>query len=166
MASRVVLMCGMTGAGKTTYASKLVALGLHRLSIDEYIHDRYGTFGVDFDEVQWIEYQEEADLHVRHQLVDLIKQNQDVVVDLSFWNRAGRDEYKQLIESHGARWELIYIKVDPLILPERIEKRRMRHDANAFPIEPEMLARFIAGFEVPDGEGETVIESAENDPSL
>jgi hypothetical protein len=53
------------------------------------------------------------------------------------------------------------VKVDPAILPGRLASRRERNDANAFPIEPEMLARFIAGFEAPEGEGETVIENGE-----
>ena len=154
-------MCGLVGSGKTTYATTLAEQGWHRLSIDEYIFERYGVFGVDFDEPQWIVFQEEADESVRAQLVDLIGQGRDVVVDHSFWNRASRDEFKHLVESHGGSWELVYIKVDPAVLPGRLVERRNRDDANAFPIEPEMLARFIAGFEHPEGEGETVIEIAE-----
>jgi predicted kinase len=94
-------------------------------------------------------------------LVELIGLGRDVVVDLSFWNRAMRDEFKHIVESRGASWELVYVKVDPAILPGRLASRRERNDANAFPIEPEMLARFVAGFEAPEGEGETVIENGE-----
>ncbi|MEJ7839643.1 MAG: ATP-binding protein [Thermomicrobiales bacterium] len=158
MASRVVMMCGLSGSGKTTYAESLVAAGMARLSIDEYIHARYGIFGVDYDATQWLVYQQEADAAVRAELVSLMDQEIDVVVDLSFWNRAGRDEYKCLIEAHGAEWDLVYIKVDPSILPERLAVRARRSDANAFPVPPEMLAAFIAGFEAPDGEGERIIE--------
>jgi predicted kinase len=154
-------MCGLTGAGKTTYARSLVDQGWLRLSIDEYIFARYGVFGVDFEEAQWIVYQTEAEKHVREQLVELLDLGRDVVVDLSFWNRTMRDEFKHIVESQGASWELVYIKVDPVILPGRLATRRERNDANAFPIEPEMLARFIAGFEAPEGEGETVIEIAD-----
>ena len=166
MASRVVLMCGLSGAGKTTYAATLVEQGWQRLSIDEYIFARYGVFGVDFDESEWIVFQVKADAHVRTQLIELIGLGRDVVVDLSFWNRAMRDEFKQLVESQGASWDLVYIKVDPAVLPGRLALRRERPGADAFPIEPEMLARFIAGFEAPDGEGETVIEFDLYEPLL
>jgi predicted kinase len=33
-----------------------------------------------------------------------------VVIDYSFWSRANRDRYKAVIESHGCRRELIWLK--------------------------------------------------------
>jgi predicted kinase len=159
VSTRVVLMCGLVGSGKTTYALGLEARGLVRLSVDEYIWRKYGIFGIDFDEPQWIGHQQEAEQFLRDRLVEHIRAGEDVVLDLSFWNRAMRDDYRQLIESAGGRWELHYMKVDPEILPARLATRRLRSDANAFPIEPEMLTRFIASFEHPTGEGEIVIES-------
>jgi predicted kinase len=147
-------MCGMVGSGKTTYALRLA-----RLSVDEYIWRKYGVFGVDFDEPQWIGYQAEAEADLKDRLVAHIRAGEDVIVDFSFWNRAMRDEYKRLVESAGGRWELHYMKVDPAVLPARLANRRLQGDANAFPIADEMLARFIEGFEHPDGEGEIVIVS-------
>ena len=47
--SRVVLMCGVAGAGKTTYAKELEAQGYARLSIDEEVWERFGRYGVDYD---------------------------------------------------------------------------------------------------------------------
>ncbi|MFF4925305.1 AAA family ATPase [Kitasatospora sp. NPDC001261] len=38
----VVLMCGLPGAGKTTYAMGLVRRGYARLSIDEVVWERLG----------------------------------------------------------------------------------------------------------------------------
>ncbi|MFG3225768.1 AAA family ATPase [Kitasatospora sp. NPDC048194] len=40
--STVVLMCGLPGAGKTTYARALVRRGYVRLSIDEVVWRRLG----------------------------------------------------------------------------------------------------------------------------
>jgi predicted kinase len=152
-------MCGMVGSGKTTYALRLAVQGLACLSVDGYIWHKYGVFGVDFDEARWIDYQAEAETFLKDRLVRHIRAGEDVVVDFSFWNRAMRDDYKRLVESAGGRWELHYMKVDPALLPARLAARRLRDDANAFPIEPEMLTRFIDGFEHPTGEGEIVIES-------
>jgi predicted kinase len=82
------------------------------------------------------------------------------VVDFSFWQRAARDRYKQLIEEAGASWELLYLKVDPAILRERLATRSARFDANAaFPITDETLEAFLSDFEEPHDEGETVIET-------
>ena len=47
--SLVVLMCGIAGAGKTTYAQKLEAQGYIRLSKDEEIWERFGRYGIDYD---------------------------------------------------------------------------------------------------------------------
>jgi len=57
-------------------------------------------------------------------------------------------------------WELIHLKVQPDELRQRLLIRSERFDANAaFPITEDILARFLSGFEIPNGEGETVIEA-------
>lgn len=92
-------------------------------------------------------------------MVDLIRNLKDVVVDFSFWQRARRERYKQLIEGAGGAWRLIYLKVAPDELRKRLKLRSQRFDANAaFPITEETLSFFLEGFEEPTGEGETVIE--------
>ncbi len=47
---------------------------------------------------------------MRRRLVDVVGQGCDVVVDLSFWRRASRDRYKQLVETAGGRWRLLYLQ--------------------------------------------------------
>jgi predicted kinase len=48
-ASRVVLMCGIAGSGKTTYAQRLERDGYVRLSIDEEVWRRFGRYGLDYE---------------------------------------------------------------------------------------------------------------------
>ena len=156
--SHVVLMCGVAGAGKTTYAQGLEARGYVRLSIDEVIWERFGRFGVDYDAGRYDEYSAAAETALRARLLELVRRGDDVVVDRSFWRRAARDEYKQLLADAGARWELVYLKVDREQLRERLAARAVRFDANAaFPITDDTLDRFLAGFEEPCDEGEIVI---------
>ncbi|WP_419882190.1 hypothetical protein ACN6MY_22865 [Peribacillus sp. B-H-3] len=51
------------------------------------------------------------------------------------------------------------MKVNPDELRERLRIRSKQFDANAaFPITEEILASFLNGFEVPEGEGEIVIK--------
>lgn len=87
----------------------------------------------------------------------MIRQGRHVVVDFSFWQRANRDRYKRLIEATGGTWRLIYLKVDPAVLRQRLDDRAERFDANAaFPITQGTLAAYLAGFEEPRDEGEDV----------
>lgn len=154
----VVLMCGVAGAGKTTYAQHLEAQGYVRLSVDEEVWRRFGRFGVDYEPGDYAHLSEVTEDLVRHQLLELLAEGRDVVVDLSFWRRADRDQYKQLIEAAGGRWKLVYLQVDSGVLHRRLAERAKRRDANAdFPITDDVLAAYLSGFEVPHGEGEQIV---------
>ncbi|MEK4235335.1 AAA family ATPase [Paenibacillus sp. FSL H7-0714] len=160
VASIVVMMCGVAGSGKTTFAQKLEKEGFVRLSIDEDIWATYGRFGVDYPEENYGSYLIESELKLRKELVKLIQAKQHVVVDFSFWQRQRRNDYKQLIEEHGGDWELIFLKVGPDELRQRLLIRSERFDANAaFTITEDTLTRFLSGFETPASEGEMVIEA-------
>ncbi|WP_430787414.1 AAA family ATPase [Virgibacillus flavescens] len=155
----VVMMCGVAGAGKTTFSQVLEEEGFVRLSIDEEIWATNGRYGIDFPMEKMEEYKEIAENKLRNQLIRLIQDKRQVVIDFSFWDRVRRDRYKQLIEKSGGKWKLIYMKVNPDILRERLRIRNKRFDANAFPITEELLTSYLNGFEIPNGEGEIVIEN-------
>ncbi|MGM0829166.1 MAG: AAA family ATPase [Bacillota bacterium] len=157
--SLVVMMCGVAGSGKTTFSQQLEKNGFVRLSIDEEIWATHGRYGIDFPMEKMEKYKEEAESKLRNDLLKLIHDKQQVVIDFSFWDRARRDRYKQLIEKSGGKWKLIYIKVSPDELRERLKIRNKRFDANAFPITEELLASYLNGFEIPKGEGEIVVEN-------
>ncbi|TDL64013.1 ATP-binding protein [Rhodococcus qingshengii] len=155
----VVMMCGVAGSGKTTFAQQLEKEGFVRLSIDEEIWATNGRYGIDFPAEKYEKYKEDAERKLRNQLVKLIQDKQRVVVDFSFWQRSRRNQYKQLIEEAGGKCKLIYLKVHPNVLRERLKIRSQRFDANAaFTITEEIITSFLRGFEAPIGEGEIVIE--------
>lgn len=155
----VVLMCGVAGSGKTTYAQDLEQQGYARLSIDEEVWRRFGRYGIDYPAEEYAALSRTTEEALRGRLLELIYAGREVVVDLSFWQRASRDEYKQLIEAAGGRWRLVYLKVRPDVLRLRLARRAAeRFDANAaFPITDDLLADYLAGFEEPRGEGEETI---------
>lgn len=156
----MVLMCGVAGSGKTTYAQDLERQGYARLSIDEEVWRRFGRYGIDYPAEEYAALSLTTEEALRVRLLELIDAGRRVVVDLSFWQRAGRDEYKQLIEAAGGRWRLVYLKVPPDVLRSRLARRAERFDANAaFPITDDLLADFLAGFEEPHGEGEETIQA-------
>jgi predicted kinase len=157
---QVVLMCGIAGAGKTTYAKQLEEQqGYVRLSIDEEIWRRFGRYGVDYDQSKYERFSDEAEVTLRQRLVELIGAGSDVVVDYSLWSRATRDEYKAVVELAGGSWQLVYLKATPEQLRERLVARRSRFDADAaFPISDGLLEHFLTAFQEPNGEGETVLD--------
>ncbi|MFJ3302816.1 AAA family ATPase [Streptomyces sp. NPDC086549] len=157
--STVVLMCGLPGAGKTTYAMELVRRGFARLSIDEVVWQRLGQrdAGLVLGAKAFDQLKEEVRRQQRQELVELMLAGRDVVVDYSFWSRAARDDYKALIESHGCRWELVHLKADRTTLERRLEVRNSEEGANSITVDDTLFSRYLANFEEPNGEGEQVV---------
>lgn len=155
----VVMMCGVSGSGKTTFSQILEHEGFVRLSIDEEIWSTNGRWGIDFPMEKLEEYRKDAERKLRNRLIKLIQDKKQVVIDFSFWDSERRNQYKKLIEDSGGKWKLIYLKVSQNDLRERLKLRNKRLDANSFPISEERLKSYLNGFEIPTGEGEIVIEN-------
>jgi predicted kinase len=155
----VVLMCGLPGSGKTTYAMELVRRGHVRLSIDEAVWRRLGRrdAGLVLEAAAFDRLKEEVRAEQRQELVELMLAGRDVVVDYSFWSRAARDDYKALVESHGCRWELVHLKADRTTVERRLEVRNGAEGANSVTVNKELLHRYLTDFEEPKGEGEQVL---------
>ncbi|GIH18825.1 hypothetical protein Raf01_69970 [Rugosimonospora africana] len=163
----MVLLCGIAGSGKTTYAKDLETRGYVRLSVDEEIWDRFGRYGVDYEPDEYERHTRVAREAVRERMLSLIAEGRDVVVDSSFWQRSLRQEYKQLIERAGGRWRLVYLRADPELLRGRLRVRAARFDANAaFPITEELFAHYLDSFEPPSGEGEEIVPVSDHVPAL
>lgn len=146
----IIMMCGVAGSGKTTYAQQLEKDGYIRLSIDEELWSNYGQYGIDYPIEKYNEYSEVVEEQLVNKLIMLIQQKENVVIDFSFWQRANRDKYKQLIEEAGGKWKLIYMKATPELLRMRLKERSKRFDANAaFEITEHILNAYIHGFEEP-----------------
>jgi predicted kinase len=153
----VVMMCGLAGSGKTTYALGLAGRGYLRLSVDEVIWRRLGRDLMLLDPAEREHQLATAEHEVSEELIRLVTAKKPVVLDMSFWNRAARDRYKALIEMHGGTWRLIYLKAGPGVLRRRLAVRNAQGGPNNVTVSAELLDRYLAGFEEPCGEGEHVI---------
>lgn len=151
-------MCGLPGAGKTTYATELMQRGYVRLSIDEVVWQRLGQrdAGLVLAADAFDRLKEEVRREQRQELVELMLAGRDAVVDYSFWSRAARDDYKALIESHGCRWELVHLKADRTMLERRLALRNGKEGANSVTVDATLFNHYLAKFEEPNGEGEQV----------
>lgn len=153
------MLCGLTGSGKTTYAKKLQRENpdLVRLSVDEIVFKLHGRYGIDYPEDKYFDYYKPAVEEFDRRLIDLLKNRRSVILDTGFWTKAERNKYKKLIEENGGEWRLIYFKISPKELAKRLEERNKRADANALTVTKEALNDFIARFEEPNDEGETIV---------
>ena len=156
-----MLMCGIPGSGKSTYARALEGRGFTRLSIDEVVWARIGRDAAELEPDEYDRLKRTAEQELWHELLRLLDARQPVVIDYSFWDRSRRHRYKAEIERRGCRWELVWLKVDFETVRRRLAIRNQQHGANSVTVDDELLKRYFASFEEPVGEGERVIETAD-----
>lgn len=158
MMSNVIMMCGVCGSGKTTYAKQKEKNGYVRLSIDEEIWKTYGRKGIDYPDCHYEELSGKTEAMLRERLIRLIKDNKNVVIDFSFWSRENRDFYRAIIEKAGGMAELVYMKASKETLQKRLKRRNTLLNANSpFIITDEILDHHYNDFEEPQGEGEIIL---------
>lgn len=141
--SRVVLVCGPAGSGKSTHARRLEREGYVRLSFDEEAWLRgHRAHPLPADRA--------AEVHaaLRERLVGLVRQGSDAVVDTSFWSRASRDSYRALLEPLGVVPVTHYLGT-----PRDVVLRRLAGRSNLGPhdiaVDPDLARAYLDGFEVP-----------------
>ncbi|WP_317452243.1 MULTISPECIES: ATP-binding protein [unclassified Streptomyces] len=158
-AAVVYLLVGLTGSGKTTYARRVLEpQGAVHLSVDEVVYERHGRYGVDYPENTYFEKETPVIAELHRRLAELVAEGRDVVWDHGLWPRKDREEMKELVQAAGGRWRLLYFPVERDELLRRLAERNARGDANALLVTPEALDDFFARFEVPQGEGEEIVE--------
>lgn len=152
------LLAGLTGSGKTAYARLVLeAAGAVRLSVDERVFARHGRYGVDYPHVTYFEKELPVLAEVRAEMVALLREDRDVVLDHGLWRRQDRDEWRRVAQEAGARVRLLYFPVPKPELVRRLSVRNAEQHANALFVSAEALDDFLARFDEPDGEGESVI---------
>lgn len=156
--SKVIMMCGVCGSGKTTYAKQKEKNGYIRLSIDEELWKTYGRKGIDYPDSRYEELSEKVEAMLCERLISFIKDGKNVVIDFSFWSKRNRSFYRKIIEKAGGTAELVYMKASKETLQKRLKKRNTLLNANSpFIITNEILEHHYNDFEEPRGEGEIIL---------
>ncbi|KAK5075707.1 hypothetical protein LTR24_009951 [Lithohypha guttulata] len=160
----VLMTCGIAGSGKSTLAKAVINELPHftRLSIDEIIYEKRGLYGVDYpaSDTLYQQYQKEADKIFIDLFRKLLKENEDIVLDRSFYSKEDRKEYKHMVDDGGGKWVLVYLKARSKeeLWDRTCERSAKGKDANsAMDISRSTFETYWTGFEEPQGEGEVVI---------
>ena len=142
--ARLVLLCGLPGAGKTTLALRLEReLPALRLCPDDWMtalgHDLFDDAARDVVEgLQW---------HLARRVLEL---GGTVILENGFWGRAEREERRAVARALGARVELRFLDAPLDELWRRIERRNRQPGWGAAPITRDQLEQWAPHFEPPD----------------
>ena len=139
-----ILLCGVAGAGKTTYARTLESDGYVRVSYDEELWALgCGSTDASPDALA------EADRRVRKRVRASIASGTPVVLDASLSTRAIRDDLRTFVCAAGGVPSLVVLDAPLELLATRVSSRKDRADANAQYFEEDALRRYHASFEFP-----------------
>lgn len=141
---RLILLCGLPGAGKTTLAKRLAReVPAVRLCPDEWMTD----LAVDLFDTS---FRDRLEHRFRTLAWELLRLGQNVVLEFGFWVRAERDELRIAGRALGAAVELHYLAVPFEELARRLDVRNVDPTARTVPITRELLTEYERMFQPPD----------------
>lgn len=145
MSGRLILLCGLAGAGKTTLAKRLEVDGAIRMCPDEWlvalgldIYDKDARVAV--ETLQW-------DLAQK-----LVLQGMTVVDECGVWLRHERDQRRTWARQHGVAVELRFLDAPVEVLTARVAERNRSLPDGAPRIEPALVAFWDERIERPDSD--------------
>ena len=151
--ARLILVCGLPGAGKTTLALRLAdEVPAVRLSGDEWMIG----LGIDLHDER---ARDELEALFWQLAQDLLRSGRSVILESGFWARSDRDEKRVGAQGAGAAVELHFLDVSFDERWRRIEQRNTQ-GASGTGITREQLAEWERFFEPPDAQEMALFETA------
>jgi predicted kinase len=142
--ARLILTCGLPGAGKTALARQLAAdRSAVRLTKDEWLSALGST---PWDSAT----NEKVEAELWRLAQEILRLGLSVVLDFGLWARTERDEMRSVARALGVGVELHYLDVPTDELWRRIEARNSEPPWDSYPIRRADLDRWLRVFQAPD----------------
>jgi len=142
--ARLLLTCGLPGAGKTELANQLAAeRSAVRLTKDEWL---WAVGRTPWDEVT----RDKVEHELWRLAQEILRLGVSVVLDFGLWSRTERDELRSAARVLGVGVELHFLDVETDELWRRIEARNAEPPWDRYPIRRADLDGWLRVFQAPD----------------
>ncbi len=146
--SRVHLLCGLPGAGKTVYARTLEAeLPAVRFSLDEWMLRLYPW---SYDDPRYVARLNGCKDLIWETALQVLAMGHDVVLDWNQWSRVRRAEWRARAQSAGYAVLLHYLTTPLDTAIQRIEDRAVRGVPGSHVLDAAAVRHMDTILEVPD----------------
>lgn len=153
--AKLILVCGPTGVGKTTYSLSLCEeLQAVRFSIDPWMQNLYAQDMSSLDFSWMMERVNRCYIQIWEVAEQILKFNGNVVLDLGFTTKEQRDLFSNKAKTLNINAEIHYLNAPRDIRKKRIEKRNTEKDPDlyTFEVTDEMFNFMEPRFEAPSDE--------------
>jgi predicted kinase len=153
--AKLILVCGPTGVGKTTYSLSLSKdVGAVRFSIDPWMQTLFSQDMVSLDYSWMIERVNRCYDQIWDVSEQILALDGNVILDLGFTTKAQRDVFSDRAKALGIDAEIHYLDAPKDIRKKRIEKRNTEKDPTVYAFEvTDMMFNFMEPrFEAPNQE--------------
>lgn len=153
--TRIILVCGPTGAGKTTYSLSLAKeINAIKFSIDLWMKTLFSKdiTSLDFDwMMERVNRCSEQIWQVGEQILVI---NANVILDLGFTTKEQRNIFINRAKKLGLSPEVHYLNAPAHIRKQRVEKRNTEKDPSVYAFEvTDIMFNFMEPrFEIPDND--------------
>jgi len=151
--ARLILVCGPTGAGKTTYSLSLSKeIGAVRFSIDPWMQTLFSKDMTSLDYSWMIERVNRCYEQIWQVSEQILSLNGNVILDLGFTTKEQRVLFSERAKALNIDSEVHYLDAPKDIRKKRIEKRNIDKDPSVYSFEVNnMMFNFMEPrFEAPD----------------
>jgi predicted kinase len=153
--ARLILVCGPTGAGKTTYSLSISKeINGIRFSIDPWMQTLFSKDMTSLDYTWMIERVNRCYEQIWQVSEQILAFKGNVVLDLGFTTKAQRDIFSNKAKTLDIPSEVHYLDSPKEIRKKRVEKRNIEKDPSVYSFEvTNMMFNFMEPmFEIPTNE--------------